>query len=96
MLEHKIFKLHGNIDQKLRTLTFFEFKKTNEPSILISTDVCSRGLDFPEVTHSILLDPPTSITDYCNRVGRTARIDKYGVSLLILNNVEKGFIELLE
>ncbi len=60
---------------------------------MISTDVASRGLDFPEVTHSILFDVPTSISEYCNRIGRTARIDCRGISLLILNNVEKPYID---
>jgi len=64
---------------------------------LISTEVSSRGLDFPDVSHSILFDPPSSVIDYCNRIGRTARIDKIGVSLIVLNGEkEKKFIDKVE
>ncbi|EGR32203.1 hypothetical protein IMG5_092700 [Ichthyophthirius multifiliis] len=89
----KVFILHGNIQQKVRSETYFNFKKYQGGAILVSTDVASRGLDFPEVTHSILFDAPTSISEYCNRIGRTARIDSKGISLLILNNVEKPYID---
>ncbi len=42
---------------------------------MISTDVASRGLDFNDVTHTILFDVPASTVEYCNRIGRTARIN---------------------
>lgn len=50
-------------------------------------------MDFNEVTHTILFDVPTSISEYCNRIGRTARIDQKGISLLILNYVEKAYVD---
>lgn len=82
VLSQKIFKLHGNIEQRTRSETYFGFKRyTGGGAILISTDVASRGLDFEEVTHTILFDVPTSVSEYCNRIGRTARIDSKGISL---------------
>lgn len=53
-------------------------------SILISTDVASRGLDFYDVNNTILLDMPESFTEYTHRIGRTARMDHAGTSLLVL------------
>ncbi|KAL4442262.1 hypothetical protein ABPG74_005603 [Tetrahymena malaccensis] len=93
VLKQKIFKLHGNIEQRTRSETYFQFKRYQGGAILISTDVASRGLDFYEVTHTILFDVPTSISEYCNRIGRTARIDQKGISLLILNNVERPYVD---
>ena len=52
--------------------------------ILICTDVASRGLDFFDVKNIIIFDMPDSITEYAHRIGRTARINKSGRSLLIL------------
>ena len=43
--------------------------------MLIATEVASRGLDLHYVSHSILFDPPNDLTDYVNKVGRTARIN---------------------
>jgi len=58
--------------------------------VLICTDVASRGLDFNDVKNTILLDMPESFTEYTHRIGRTARMDKPGNSLLIL--FDKVFI----
>jgi len=89
-----IFKLHGKIDQKSRTKAYLEFKKSNN-SILICTDVASRGLDFEDVRLIIQLDPPATITDYVNRMGRTARIGNYGMSLMFLTKSELAFVDRL-
>lgn len=90
-----VFKLHGNIDQKIRSETYFQFKAIPSDALLISTDVASRGLDFDDVTHTVIFDIPTNIPEYINRIGRTARIDKEGESLLVLNTVEKPYIDKL-
>jgi superfamily II DNA/RNA helicase len=52
--------------------------------ILVCTDVASRGLDFYDVNNTILLDMPESFTEYTHRIGRTARMDNPGNSLIIL------------
>jgi len=89
-----IFKLHGKIDQKSRTKAYLEFKKSSN-SILICTDVASRGLDFEDVRLIIQFDAPATMTDYVNRMGRTARIGNYGMSLLFLTGVELDYISRL-
>ena len=58
---------------------------------MISTEVASRGLDFLDVSHIILFDVPPSITDYGNRVGRSARFNRSGVSLLLLHYQESDY-----
>jgi superfamily II DNA/RNA helicase len=60
---------------------------------MISTEIASRGLDFPDLSHIILFDVPPTITDYGNRVGRSARFNHSGVSLLMLHYSESDFAE---
>jgi superfamily II DNA/RNA helicase len=60
---------------------------------MVSTEVGSRGLDFPDLNHIILFDVPQSITDYGNRIGRTARYNNTGVSLLMLHYQESDYAE---
>jgi len=72
--------IHGNKKQSQRQRTLERFKK-NEISVLLATDVASRGLDIPNVSHVINYDLPASYDDYIHRIGRTGRADKKGVAL---------------
>jgi len=89
----KVFKLHGDIDQKTRTATYMDFKKKTGFSVLIATDVASRGLDFNCVDITILTSIPPRPIDYCNTIGRTGRIDQSGLSLLMLYEQELGYLD---
>ena len=75
--------LHGDLEQKDRTqvLTRFANKST---SVLIATDVASRGLDVKEVnaviSYQITPDPEVHI----HRIGRTGRADAKGLALTLV------------
>jgi ATP-dependent RNA helicase DDX51/DBP6 len=47
-------------------------------SVLVASDLVSRGLDLRNLAHVINYDMPTSVTNYVHRVGRTARAGKKG------------------
>jgi len=72
--------IHGNKNQSQRARVLESFKK-NFIQILIATDVASRGLDIPNVSHVINYDLPESYESYIHRIGRTGRADKKGVAL---------------
>ncbi|OMH81363.1 ATP-dependent RNA helicase DBP4 [Zancudomyces culisetae] len=64
---------------------------------MICTDVAARGLDFPAVDWVVQLDAPEDVDMYIHRVGRAARYDSAGSSLImVLPNEEKGIIKHLE
>lgn len=44
--------------------------------MLISTDLCSRGLDFPAVDHVVNFNFPTDAISFIHRIGRTGRLGK--------------------
>lgn len=77
---HKSGSLHGNKSLGQRSKVLSEFKKY-EIDILVATDVASRGIDVPDITHVINYDPPATFTDYIHRVGRTGRMGKKGIAL---------------
>lgn len=58
--------LHGDVPKKLRIQNYERFKRREVP-ILISSDLGSRGLDFPFVTHVINFDFPKTGSDYLHR-----------------------------
>ena len=76
----KVDAIHGNKRQSQRIKTLEKFKRS-EIQILIATDVASRGLDIPNVSHVINYDMPDSHDAYIHRIGRTGRVDKKGIAL---------------
>lgn len=72
--------IHGNKNQSQRTRILDKFKRS-EIQILLATDVASRGLDIPNVSHVVNFDLPESYEAYIHRIGRTGRADKKGIAL---------------
>lgn len=75
--------IHGNKRQGQRQYVLNQFVH-NEIQILLATDVASRGLDIPDVTHVINYDLPETMDDYIHRIGRTGRAAKRGVALTFI------------
>lgn len=76
--------IHGNKRQSQRQRVLSQFKR-NEINVLLATDVASRGLDIPDVSHVINYDLPASYDDYIHRIGRTGRANKKGASLTFID-----------
>ncbi len=64
--------LSGDVPQKKR-LHFLRQFHEGELAVLIATDVASRGLHIPDVSHIFNFDLPQDAADYVHRIGRTAR-----------------------
>ncbi len=89
-------KLHGSLPQNVRTSTLKTFAKTQDPAVLVCTDVASRGLDLPNVDVVIEFDPPFSRDDHLHRIGRTARAGKDGRSLIfLLPGDEERYVDIM-
>ena len=69
--------IHGDREQCDREAALRGFKD-GTISVLIATDVASRGLDVKGITHVINYDFPRDMEDYVHRVGRTGRAGKEG------------------
>lgn len=92
----KLYRLHGSLEQKIRTATLHSFTRSTDPSILLCTDVASRGLDLPNIDLVIEYDPPFSSDDHLHRVGRTARAGKEGQACcFLMPGPEEGYISVL-
>jgi ATP-dependent RNA helicase RhlB len=69
--------LSGDVPQRKRLRMLRDFHSGNL-AILIATDVASRGLHVPEVSHIFNFDLPQDAEDYVHRIGRTARLGAEG------------------
>jgi ATP-dependent RNA helicase RhlE len=76
--------IHGNKSQSQRQRSLKAFKDYHA-QILCATDVASRGLDIPEVSHVINFDQPDSYDDYIHRIGRTGRAGLGGNALTFVS-----------
>ncbi|WP_293747636.1 ATP-dependent RNA helicase DbpA [uncultured Paraglaciecola sp.] len=77
-----VLALHGDLEQRDRTEVLTRFSNRSV-SVLVATDVASRGLDIKEVnaviSYQITPDPEVHI----HRIGRTGRADAKGLALTL-------------
>lgn len=87
--------LHGQMSQNKRLAALNKFKSKNR-SILISTDVASRGLDIPHVDVVLNFDIPMHSKDYIHRVGRTARAGRSGKAVTFVTQYDVELYQRIE
>ncbi|KAF1919592.1 P-loop containing nucleoside triphosphate hydrolase protein [Ampelomyces quisqualis] len=91
------YRLHGSLQQSLRTSTLAHFTKNNDAAVLIATDVASRGLDLPNVDLVIEFDPAFAREDHLHRIGRTARAGRDGrACIFLMPGPEEGYVDILK
>jgi ATP-dependent RNA helicase RhlB len=69
--------MSGDVPQTKRLRMIRDFH-SGELAVLIGTDVASRGLHIPDVSHVFNYDLPQDPEDYVHRIGRTARAGAEG------------------
>ncbi|KAK8469413.1 hypothetical protein PHAVU_005G074600 [Phaseolus vulgaris] len=89
VLDQEAAALYSFKSQTQRLEALHQFK-SGKVSILLATDVASRGLDIATVDLVINYDVPRFPRDYIHRVGRTARAGRGGLALSLVtqNDVE--------
>ena len=69
--------ISGDVPQRKRLRMLHDFHD-GTLAVLIGTDVASRGLHIPDVSHIFNYDLPQDPEDYVHRIGRTARAGAEG------------------
>jgi ATP-dependent RNA helicase RhlB len=69
--------ISGDVPQTKRLRMIRDFH-SGDLAVLIGTDVASRGLHIPDVSHVFNYDLPQDPEDYVHRIGRTARAGAEG------------------
>ena len=77
--------IHGDIKQSLREKTMQKYRD-GKLSVLIATDVASRGIDVDDVDCVINFDVPDENEYYVHRIGRTGRAKRKGVAWSVIGN----------
>ena len=67
--------IHGDLQQSKRNQVMQKLRG-GELSVLIASDLASRGIDVDNITHVINYDVPEDPEIYVHRIGRTARVGR--------------------
>jgi ATP-dependent RNA helicase DeaD len=87
--------IHGDLNQAQRERAIAAFRD-GRADILVATDVASRGLDIPDVSHVLNYDIPLDPEAYVHRIGRTARAGRTGTAITFVNPREWGLLKTIE
>ncbi len=80
--------IHSNKGQNTRINAMQQFRE-GLVKVLVTTDVASRGIDIPKVSHVINFDVPLIYEDYVHRIGRTGRAEQVGESITFITLAEQ-------
>jgi ATP-dependent RNA helicase RhlE len=75
--------IHGDKSQAEREAALADFK-SGKTTVLVATDVASRGLDIEGLPQVINFDVPHSPEDYVHRIGRTGRAGLPGEAISLV------------
>ncbi len=87
--------LHGDISQSQRIKILDKFKN-RQLTILVATDVASRGIDVQDLSHVINFAIPQDPETYVHRIGRTGRAGKNGIAITIITSSEYSKITYIQ
>ncbi|MCD6346865.1 MAG: DEAD/DEAH box helicase [Bacteroidales bacterium] len=81
-------EIHSDLDQKTREETL-RLYKSRKFQVLVATDIVSRGIDIEGIDLIINYDVPKDPEDYVHRIGRTARAERSGVAITLINEKDQ-------
>jgi ATP-dependent RNA helicase RhlE len=87
--------IHGNKSQNNRQRALDNFKR-NKISMLVATDIASRGIDVDGITHVVNYDLSHEPETYVHRIGRTARAGAAGCAVTFCGPEERGNLRAVE
>ena len=92
---HNAVALQGNMSQGQRDRAMGGFRE-GRFNILVATDLASRGIDVPGVSHVINFDVPNTPEAYTHRIGRTGRAERSGRAYTFVSREDAGAVRAIE
>lgn len=87
--------LYGELEQRERDQVLAQFANRS-CSVLVATDVASRGLDITQLEAVINVDITPDPEVHVHRIGRTGRAGESGLALSLASMHEMGFVGKIE
>ena len=80
---YPVLGLHGGKPQSERNAVMQGFRD-GKLKVLVSTNLASRGIDIPAITHVINYDMPDNLEEYVHRIGRAGRMGREGTAVTLV------------
>ncbi|HEX4054676.1 MAG TPA: DEAD/DEAH box helicase [Tepidisphaeraceae bacterium] len=87
--------IHGNKSQNARQRALHNFR-SGKLSLLVATDVASRGIDVDGISHVVNYDLTDEPETYVHRIGRTARAGASGAAVSFCDPEEMPNLRAIE
>jgi ATP-dependent RNA helicase DbpA len=87
--------LHGDLEQRERDQVLAQFANRS-CSVLVATDVASRGLDVKELDLVVNVDITPDAEVHVHRIGRTGRAGESGLAVSLVTMNEMGSVGKIE
>ena len=88
-------EMHSDLEQAERDEMMFKFK-SGQIDVLVATDILARGIDIDDIAMVINYDVPRDAEDYVHRIGRTARADRDGIAITLVNEDDMFYFHQIE
>ena len=88
-------EIHSDLEQPERERVLNRFRSKNL-TILVATDILSRGIDIEDIDLVINFDVPHDGEDYIHRIGRTARAAAKGAAITLISETEQRKFQSIE
>ena len=92
---YQALALHGELDQRERDQVLIRFANRS-CSVLVATDVASRGLDVQRLEAVVNVDIAPDPQTHLHRIGRTGRADQVGRAFSLASLDEMGSVGRIE
>lgn len=93
MPDRMVYEIHSKKGQDQRSRIADKFRNSKESSILFTSDVSARGVDYPGVKLVVQVGVPSTREQYIHRLGRTGRAGREGEGIIVLAPFEEAFLQ---
>jgi ATP-dependent RNA helicase CshB len=87
--------LHGGLEARKRKQVITGVRDL-QYQYLVATDLLSRGIDIPDISHIINYEIPRDWEFYVHRTGRTGRMNKDGLAISLYDYDNDDYLDMLE
>jgi len=88
-------RISSDLEQTEREQVMLDYRNS-KIDILVATDVLSRGIDIDGIDLVINFEAPRDAEDYVHRIGRTARAERKGTALTLINHADLQRLKRIE